>query len=316
MQSLFILIFLGLCSSAACQQESNPNSLGVVNPVIKANAPDPSVILVGDEYYLYHTGIGIYKSKDLVDWTRVGDAFTKEGRPDWEPKAGLWAPDINHIGGKYVMYYSMSVWGGVETCGVGRAVADRPEGPFEDVGMLFRSNGIGVRNSIDPCYIEDDGKKYLFWGSFNGIYGVELTGDGLNLKAGAVKKQVAGTAYEGTYIHRRGKYYYLFASTGSCCEGLKSTYTTVVGRSVKLWGPYLNRQGEDMMNNRHEIVVEGDERFKGTGHNSEIVSDKDGNDWILYHAYETLHPELQRQVLLDRIIWPDDWPEIKVDSDF
>jgi arabinan endo-1,5-alpha-L-arabinosidase len=308
-QLLLILFFFGLCSSAACQQDSNPPQEGS-NPVIKANAPDPSVIRVGDEYFLYHTGIGIYKSNDLLAWTRVGDAFSKEGRPRWEPNAGLWAPDVNYINGKYVMYYSMSVWGGVETCGIGRAVADRPEGEFEDVGMLFRSNEIGVINSIDPCYIEDDGRKYLFWGSFNGVYGVELTDDGLNLKADAVKKQVAGTAYEGTYIHRRGKYYYLFASIGSCCEGLKSTYTTVVGRSANLWGPYLNRKGEDMMNNRHEILIEGDERFKGTGHNSEIVPDKDGNDRILYHAYEILHPELQRQVLIDRVVWIDDWPQV------
>lgn len=79
--------------------------------------------------------------------------------------------------------------------------------------------------------MEDNGKKYLFWGSFRGIYGIELSGDGLSVRDGAKKKQVAGTAYEGTYIHKRGDYYYLFASIGSCCEGLKSTYTTVVGRS-------------------------------------------------------------------------------------
>ena len=73
-------------------------------------------------------------------------------------------------------------------------------------------------------YIEDRGKKYLFWGSFRGIYGIELSNDGLSVKKGAKLHQVAGTAYEGTYIHKKDDYYYFFASIGTCCEGLKSTY--------------------------------------------------------------------------------------------
>lgn len=72
---------------------------------------------------------------------------------------------------------------------------------------------LGLQNSIDPFYIEDGGRKYMFWGSFRGIYGIELTADGLKVKSGADKKQIAGTAYEGTYIHKKNGYYYLFAST-------------------------------------------------------------------------------------------------------
>lgn len=49
----------------------------------------------------------------------------------------------------------------------------------------------------------------------------ELSDDGLSLKEGMKPQQVAGTAYEGTYIHKRGGYYYLFASIGRCCEGFK-----------------------------------------------------------------------------------------------
>ena len=100
----------------------------------------------------------------------------------FEPKGNLWAPDINKIGDKYVLYYSMSCWGGEWTCGIGVATADKPEGPFVDHGMMFRSNEIGVQNSIDPFYIEDGGRKYMFWGSFRGIYGIELTADGLKSK--------------------------------------------------------------------------------------------------------------------------------------
>ena len=97
----------------------------------------------------------------------------------------------------------MSCWGGEWTCGIGVATADKPEGPFVDHGMMFRSNEIGVQNSIDPFYIEDGGRKYMFWGSFRGIYGIELTADGLKVKSGADKKQIAGTLMRGLIFIKR-----------------------------------------------------------------------------------------------------------------
>lgn len=288
------------------------------NPVVDYSLPDPSVIK-GDDgyYYLYATedirNLPIHRSKDLVNWELVGTAFTDETRPDFEPKGGLWAPDINKIGDKYVLYYSMSVWGGEWTCGIGCAVADTPAGKFKDCGMMFRSNGINVQNSIDPFYIEDGGKKYLFWGSFHGIYGIELSDDGLKVKEGAKPVQVAGDAYEGTYIHKRDGYYYLFASIGRCCEGIKSTYTTVVGRSDKLFGPYLDKQGRSMSDNYHEVLIQKNESFVGTGHNSEIVTDKVGDDWMFYHAVKVSDPD-GRVLMLDKIVWEDDWPSVKTNS--
>lgn len=288
------------------------------NPVVDYSLPDPSVIK-GDDgyYYLYATedirNLPIHRSKDLVNWELVGTAFTDETRPDFEPKGGLWAPDINKIGDKYVLYYSMSVWGGEWTCGIGCAVADTPAGKFKDCGMMFRSNGINVQNSIDPFYIEDGGKKYLFWGSFHGIYGIELSDDGLKVKEGAKPVQVAGDAYEGTYIHKRDGYYYLFASIGRCCEGIKSTYTTVVGRSDKLFGPYFDKQGRSMSDNHHEILIQKNESFVGTGHNSEIVTDKAGDDWMFYHAVKVSDPD-GRVLMLDKIVWEDDWSSVKTNS--
>ena len=243
----------------------------------------------------------------------MGTAFIKSTRPNFEPKGGLWAPDINKIGDKYVLYYSMSVWGGEWTCGIGCATADKPEGPFKDHGKIFRSNEINVQNSIDPFYIEDRGKKYLFWGSFRGIYGIELSNDGLSVKKGAKLHQVAGTAYEGTYIHKKDDYYYFFASIGTCCEGLKSTYTTVVGRSKKLFGPYVDKNGNKMLDNHHEILIHQNESFVGTGHNSEIVRDKAGNDWVLYHAVSTTSPG-GRVLMLDKIDWKDGWPSVSGNS--
>ena len=115
-------------------------------------------------------------------------------------------------------------------------------------------------------------------------------------------QQVAGTAYEGTYIHKRGGYYYLFASIGRCCEGLKSTYTTVVGRSKYLFGPYVDKKGESMLENHHEVLIDKNEAFVGPGHNSEIVTDDKGADWVFYHAVSVANPE-GRVLMLDRVNW-------------
>ena len=306
-------LFLGLTFSVSLHAADKYS-----NPVIDYSLPDPSIIKGEDGYfYLYATedirNLPIHRSKDLVNWEFLGTAFTDENRPDFEPNGGIWAPDINKIGDKYVLYYSMSVWGGEWTCGIGCAVSDRPEGPFKDCGMMFRSNGIKVQNSIDPFYIEDNGHKYLFWGSFRGIYVIELSEDGLSLKSGSSPVQIAGTAYEGTYIHKRGGYYYMFASIGSCCEGLKSTYTTVVGRSTSLFGPYLDKKGQSMMDNHHEILIHKNDSFVGTGHNSEIVSDNAGTDWLFYHAVSVANPD-GRVLMLDKIDWIDGWPSVEGNS--
>lgn len=203
------------------------------------------------------------------------------------------------------------------TCGIGVAVADRPEGPFTDAKMLFRSTGqggIGVQNSIDPCYVEDEGHKYLFWGSFNGIYGIELSDDGLSVKPGAGKRKVAGNWFEATYIHKKDGYYYLFASIGSCCNGANSTYETVVGRSKSLFGPYVNKNGETMLNNKFEYFIRSNSNFVGNGHNSRIVTDDAGIEWVLYHGYDRKDPH-GRKLFLDEVKWTSDgWPFISGNS--
>ncbi len=312
--TLFVL--LSACkSSDPVVNKPDENDNTYKNPVINYSLPDPTIIKANDGYfYLYATedirNTPIHRSKDLINWKMVGTAFTDATRPTFEPKGGLWAPDINYINGKYVLYYSMSVWGGEWTCGIGAATADKPEGPFTDHGKLFRSNEIDVQNSIDQFYIEENGKKYLFWGSFRGIYVIELSDDGLSLKPDAEKKQIAGTAYEGVYIHKRNGYYYMFASIGTCCEGLNSTYTTVVGRSDNLFGPYLDKQGRSMMDNQHEILIQKNAKFVGTGHNSEIVTDKNGQDWMFYHGVSVDNPK-GRVLLMDEVKWENNWPVVE-----
>ena len=289
-------------------------------PVIDMSAPDPTVIRAEDgTFYLYATedmrNVPIFHSANLVDWKLVGTAFTDNSRPKWLPKGGIWAPDIQRVGGKYHLYYAKSVWGGEWDAGIGVAVSNNPAGPFVDRGCMFTSKQIGIQNCIDPFYIEDGGKKYLFFGSFHGIYGVELTADGLHVKQGAKPREVAGTFMEATYIRRRGGYYYLFGSTGTCCEGARSTYRITIGRSKSLFGPYVDKTGLRLLDNHYNILLDKDDSVLGPGHNAGLITDDAGNDYMLYRGFKASDPDAGRVVWLSRIVWADGWPSMMMEKD-
>lgn len=297
------------------------------NPVITfSSAADPTVIRTDEGFYLYATQtnsywIPIYFSKDLVNWEFKRSAFRNATRPkpDVLPDGGaFWAPEIRYINGKYVLYFSWAKWGDGSKSYTAVATSDSPVGDFLNAKPLLITDDFGS-NCIDQFYYEEDGKKYMFVGSFNGIYVTELTDDGLSVKRGAdgkpvLKKQVCGRAFEGTNIYKKGKYYYLFASINNCCDGIDSRYKVVVGRSENLLGPYVNREGKDMMSNSWTLVLEGDgETFFGPGHNSIIIPDDAGTDWMIYHSYVKENGAVGGRLgMLDRIVWSaDGWPTIK-----
>lgn len=287
------------------------------NPVYGSDFPDPTVQRAPDgTFYAYATGCRCRKSSNLINWTNVSGVIS---RPTWNDSVkadgttdhySLWAADANYVDGRYVLYYASALWGNGTRTGIGVATGATPE-KFTDVGKMFRSEEIGVHNSIDPVYIEEFDKKYLAWGSFHDIYIAELTDDALAVKDFKKKTKIAGGAFEGAMLYKRGNYYYLFASVGSCCEGGNSTYRVVVGRSTKLTGPYLNKQGGDMKNNNYTTILTGNDRWRGPGHNSEIITDDNGDDWMLYHSYDSNNDFQGRLMLLDKITWSaDGWPSI------
>ena len=297
------------------------------NPVITfSSAADPTVIRTEEGFYLYATQtnsywIPIYFSKDLVNWEFKRSAFRNatKPKPDVLPGGGaFWAPEIRYINGKYVLYFSWAKWGDGSISYTAVATSDSPVGDFLNAKPLLITDDF-CSNCIDQFYYEEDGKKYMFVGSFNGIYVTELTDDGLSVKRDAdgklvLKKQVCGRAFEGTNIYKKGKYYYLFASINNCCDGINSRYKVVVGRSEKLLGPYVDRKGKDMLDNSWELVLEGDgETFFGPGHNSIIIPDDAGTDWMIYHSYVKENGAVGGRLgMLDRIVWSaDGWPTIR-----
>lgn len=286
---------LGECSheSVALRDEICYFKIGITytNPVITfSSAADPTVIRTEDGFYLYATQtdkywVPIYFSKDLVNWEFKRTAFRNATKPQIPGGGAFWAPEIRHINGKYVLYFSWAKWGDGDASYTAVATSDSPLGDFVNSKELLTKEDFGS-NCIDQFYYEEDNKKYMFVGSFNGIYVTELTDDGLSVKRNengtpTLKKQVCGKAFEGTNIYKKNGYYYLFASINNCCDGERSRYKVVVGRSQDLLGPYLDKSGKDMINNAWELVLEGDgQKFFGPGHNSIIVQDDAGTDWM------------------------------------
>ncbi len=285
-----------------------------INPLVNGEKKptyiaDPYVIKDGTDYYLYCTQTDVYTpsyqfvrgpvfhSTDMVNWTYHSNVFSSY-TPTWGTSgAGVWAPTVVKIGEQWNYYYSFST-GGDDNPGIGVATSTTPYGPWEHKGKLFKSQEIGVTNSIDPHVFIDDGKVYMVFGSFGGLITlIELESDGLSLKGGIEyqnknKVALAGFEvyamenYEASFIMKKGGYYYLFLSTGTCCSGVKSSYHVVVCRSKNLTGPYIDSMGRDMFhpNRGDNVVVPTQSSAMGPGHCC-VMQDENNNYWLYYHGY-------------------------------
>ena len=314
------------------------------NPVSKTFADtfaDPSIIKAKDGYwYAYGTSdplregekashtIPIARSKNLVDWNYVGDAFDASNRPSWaEPDAGIWAPDIRYLDGEYYMYYVVTETKATAQTGdnaIGVATAPTPNGPWKDSGAPVvgpRGGNGGFLWTFDPSEFTDkDGTRYLYYGSYNGgVYVTRLSPDGKSV-AGDPKMVAIDNRYEGAYVVRHGGFYYLFGSSANCCAGPTTGYSVYVGRSRSPMGPFLDMEGQSMTESRvggSIVITPNGNKWVGTGHNA-IVTDLAGQDYFVYHAIDRADPYLdepfginERPMLFDRLDWIGGWPTVR-----
>lgn len=308
------------------------------NPLFEPDLADPSVIRAADGwFYAYGTqntwaqGINritpIVRSKNLVKWEYVADAFSATSKPTWHD-GGIWAPQIvRGADGLYYLYYSNSKWGDSNP-GIGVSKSQYPYGPFEDMGKVLDTQSSGVSNSIDQFYIRTGSgrneKTYLFWGSFAGIWGQEIASDMKTLTD--AKFKIAGNGFEGTYIYPKDGKFWLFASSNSCCEGPDTKYFLSVACADNIKGPYKTKDGIDIKNINDfsagaatKFLVGDGSTWIGPGHNAEIIKDDHGRYFILYHAVEVSKPWLinaggatRRPLMMDEVLWGEDgWPYIE-----
>jgi len=297
------------------------------------NVHDPVIIKEGDTYYVYCTGgrpgqgvIPIRTSKDLRTWTLAG--YVMEKLPDWVtteiPKAtGAWAPDISFYNSRYHLYYAVSTFGSRNSAiGLTTNQTLDPKSPkykWVDEGLVLRSyQDKDDWNAIDPnLFIEDKDNVWLNWGSFWG--GIKMrridpaTGK-LSTRdtemyslSSRDRAQPIGGSVEAPFIVRHGDYFYLFVSFDRCCRGVNSTYNVVVGRSRKVTGPYVDKDGKPMPEGGGSpVIASTTPNWKGPGH--EAVLQEPDADYLIFHAY---HGTTGRSFLqISTMIWENGWPKV------
>lgn len=301
------------------------------------DAKNPSVhdpVLAHEDslYYLFMTGMGVsvLTSPDLTTWTQAGSVFTTP--PQWALdsvsgyRGHTWAPDIQRVGDRWLLYYSCSSFG-VNNSAIGLATNKSlnplsPDYKWEDQGMVVRSHTKQEDwNAIDPNLIFDQqGQPWLTWGSFwDGIQLVQLDSDcqtplgqpqtiARRQNPKKVKhntKEANDNAIEAPFIIYKDGYYYLFASIDLCCRGLRSNYKTVVGRSKDIAGPYVDKDGEKMSEGGGTVLIAETDDYVGVGHCG--VYQFDGQWLFIAHGYAKANRG-QSQLVLMNIEWQDGWP--------
>jgi arabinan endo-1,5-alpha-L-arabinosidase len=296
---------------------------------------DPVMIRQGDTYYVFGTGPGIrvYSSHDMKDWREEPAVF--ERAPEWTfaavPgfKGHIWAPDISEHGGTYYLYYAISLSGKI-TSAIGVATnmtLDRksPDFRWVDRGMVLQSVvNRDLWNAIDPqLVVAEDGTPWLAFGSFwSGLKLVKLRSDYTRVAEPqewyALAKRERSVfqpdvspepaAIEAPFIFRKGDYYYLFVSWDYCCRGVRSNYKIALGRSTKITGPYLDKQGKDMAVGGGTILLAGNDRWPGVGHNSAYTFD--GKDYLVFHAYDARDEGRSKLKILEMSWDSAGWPVV------
>jgi arabinan endo-1,5-alpha-L-arabinosidase len=295
---------------------------------------DPVITRQHSTYYVFCTGQGIsvFSSTDMKHWKKEKPVFDKA--PAWAVAAipgfrgHIWAPDISFSNGQYYLYYSVSAFG-KNTSAIGLATnksLDPSSKDFKwvDHGKVIQSvPGRDMWNAIDPNFIKDESNTpWLVFGSFwNGIKLVKLSDDFSSVAQPekwytvASRKRdlvlpdsVAGdAAIEAPFIYKHDNYYYLFVSFDYCCRGEKSTYKMMVGRSEKVVGPYLDRDGVPLNLGGGSIVLEGNSKWFGLGHNA--VASFNGLDYLVYHAYDA-NDNGRSKLQIEKIAWVNGWPYV------
>ncbi|MBD1389003.1 RICIN domain-containing protein [Neiella sp. HB171785] len=273
---------------------------------------DPTIAYEDGMWWEFQTGDGIYGkySHDGINWEGAAAIFPN-GLSWWDAYVpgqngiDVWAPDVKYYNGRTWLYYSISTFGS-RTSAIGLASASKiSAGDWQDHGLVINTTDSDNYNAIDPdLVIDEDGNPWLTFGSWNS--GIKL------MRLNPITMKPIGEMYSlasrsggieaPTIIYRQG-YYYLFVSIGKCCAGVDSTYQIAYGRATSVTGPYLDKNGVDMMNSGGSILDAGSDVWVGPG-----GQDIANTDVIARHAYDATDngtPKLLISILnWDSSGWP------------
>jgi xylan 1,4-beta-xylosidase len=277
------------------------------NPVIPGFHPDPSICRADDTYYLvtssftYFPGVPVFRSRNLVDWTQIGNALDRVSQldlssGDWS-SGGIFAPTIRHHGGRFWLI----------TTNVGHLRADTvlvttddPAGPWSDPVHL-------TVPGIDPDLAWDgDGNCWLHFSGLGGIARCLIdptTGDIL----GGPESTWSGTGLhcpEAPHLFERDGRWYLLIAEG----GTERGHCVSVARAPSPEGPWEGAPTNPILSHRST-----GRPIQSTGH-ADLVEAVDGSWWMVLLGVRPRGTTpgfhvLGRETFLTPVQWRDGWPE-------
>lgn len=289
----------------------------ITNPILKGFNPDPSIIRVGDDYYIatstfeWYPGVQIHHSRDLKNWRLLTHPLTRpdqlemRGNPD---SGGIWAPCLSYDKGTYYLVYTdvKSHIGPFKDTHNYVVTATNIMGPWSEP-VYLNSSG------FDPSlYHDEDGSKWLLnmtWdhrkgrNRFSGIVMQQYDEQERRL-IGPVHPLFSGTELgltEGPHLYKRGDYYYLITAEG----GTRWNHAVTVARSTSLLGPYEVDPSNPMLTSRHNPALP----LQRAGH-ADLVETQHG-EWYMVHlcgrplaASRTCN--LGRETAIQKVQWTAD----------
>lgn len=302
----------------------------IKNPVLRGFNPDPSILRVGEDYYIANStfqwfpGVSIYHSNNLIDWefmTRPLDNNTllpMRGIPD---SGGVWAPDLSYHDGKFWLVYSnvKSLRAAFKDTPNFLTTADSINGPWSDP-VFLNANGFDA-----SMFHDDDGRHYLVnmvWDHRmykHQFFGIQLReySETQNKLIGDPKIIWKGTKdalTEGPHLYKINGYYYLFCAEG----GTHWAHQEVVARSKTLLGEYVSQPDGPLLSAYESAHNE----LQKCGHAS-LLETPNGEWYIAHLMARPLHHDnesiidpkgwcpLGRETSIQKIKWDNDgWPHV------
>lgn len=275
---------------------------GYRNPVRRGFYPDPSVVRVGEDYYMVNSTfvqfpcIPVSHSRDLVNWKTIGHAITNlewSGIASLPGGHGYWAPDISYYKGRFWIIATLRR--DTEPFRLQMVTsASAPEGPY-DQPIFLDIDG------IDPSIFTDvDGKRYVVINPGAQIAEIDETGR-LISEPEMIYYGSSRVKTEGPHLLYKDGWYYLFQAEGGTGPG----HTETVARSRKLKGPYSPCPYNPILG-----PTESNAPIRRSGHGKPF-SAPDGRWFMLYLCGRDVDgvTMLGRETALDPLEWtPDGWP--------
>lgn len=295
------------------------------NPLLNGFHPDPSVVKVGDEWFLatssfeYLPGIPIHRSRDFETWELIGHVATRPGQlgVDTVPTGGgAWAPTIRHHDGRFHL---------VITDAMGRGMlhftADDAAGPWSDGDVILTQDGSGSVFGIDPdiawdadgtCYITFSG--LMLSGSLNPNEPTHLGIQQVKVDLGAhraleePRSLWSGTGLmfpEAPHLYEIDGAWYLMIAEG----GTERGHTISIARGESPEGPFTSAPGNPLVSARSTPRP-----IQNTGHGDLVVGP--GGEWLCVllgvrpRSGTRAFSALGRETFVTPVTWQDGWPAI------